>query len=109
MQNDAHTEKMGAGHVTVLRYVVGYLFAVMLTIGSFALAMTHTISKEATLTGLFVFAVLQMLVHLHYFLHLDRSSQQRWNIIALAFTALLLFIFVGGSLWVMFTLNARMM
>jgi cytochrome o ubiquinol oxidase subunit IV len=109
MQNETPAENMGAGHITVLKYTVGYLFAVALTVGSFALAMTHTISMEATLTGLFVFAVLQMLVHLHYFLHLDRSSQQRWNVIALAFTALLLFIFVAGTLWVMYTLNARMM
>ena len=59
--------------------------------------------------GLLGAAVVQMLVHLHYFLHLDRSSSARWNVLALLFTLLIMFIFVGGSIWIMFDLNYRMM
>jgi cytochrome o ubiquinol oxidase operon protein cyoD len=48
-------------------------------------------------------------VHLHYFLHLDRSPEQRWNVFALAFTAMVILIIVGGSVWIMFNLHARTM
>jgi cytochrome o ubiquinol oxidase operon protein cyoD len=48
-------------------------------------------------------------VHLHYFLHLDASRRERWNVLALIFTVLIAIIFVAGSLWVMSDLDYRMM
>ncbi|MEJ2726659.1 MAG: cytochrome C oxidase subunit IV family protein, partial [Deltaproteobacteria bacterium] len=63
----------------------------------------------ALLFAVIAAAVVQMLVHLHYFLHLNRSSAQRWNVLALLFTVLILCLFVGGSLWIMYNLNYRMM
>ena len=107
--NDTQNQNMGAGHVTSKGYVTGFVLALLLTIISFSLVMTDIVSRQVAVIGLFVAAVAQMLVHLHYFLHLDRSSAQRWNVLALAFTALLLFIFVAGTIWVLYTLNARMM
>ena len=59
--------------------------------------------------GIFGAAALQILVHLHYFLHLDTSSTMRWNVLALVFTVLILVLFVGGTLWIMANLNYRMM
>lgn len=107
--SNTHNEEMGASHATSKNYIIGFVLAVALTIVSFALVMSNAVSRPVAMGGLFLAAMLQMLVHLHYFLHLDRSSAARWNVIALAFTALLLFIFIGGTLWVMYTLNSRMM
>lgn len=105
-----HNENMGTGHITNKNYILGFVLAVVLTLASFGLVVfKESISKPAIIILLFVLAVLQMLVHLYYFLHLNKSSEQRWNVIAIAFTALLLFIFVGGTIWVMYTLNTRMM
>lgn len=109
MSQETHNENMGAAHISTKNYIIGFILAVVLTIVSFGLVMTDAVSKTVAVIGLFAAAVLQMLVHLHYFLHLDRSSEQRWNVIALAFTAILLFIFVAGTIWVMYTLNSRMM
>jgi len=109
MDQDRINEALGLGHLSARKYLVGFTLAVLLTIVSFVLASVHGIARSFALPGLFVAAILQMLVHLHFFLHLDRSSKQRWNLITLVFTVLLIFIFVGGSIWVMVTLNARMM
>lgn len=109
MNEEAHNEIMGAGHISTKHYMIGFILAIVLTVISFAFVMVDGVSKTTAVIGLSAAAILQMLVHLHYFLHLDRSSAQRWNVIALAFTALLLFIFVAGTLWVMYTLNSRMM
>lgn len=43
-----------------------------------------------------------MMVHLRYFLHLDTSSAARWNILTLAFTLLIMALFVGETLWIMY-------
>jgi len=53
--------------------------------------------------------VLQMLVHLVFFLHLDRSSESRWNVNAAAFTVVVIGIIVIGTLWVMHNMNVHMM
>jgi cytochrome o ubiquinol oxidase operon protein cyoD len=102
-------EALGLGHLSSKKYLIGFALAVLLTIVSFGLASFSGISRSMALSGLFIAAILQMLVHLHFFLHLDRSSRQRWNLITLVFSVLLIFIFVGGSVWVMITLNSRMM
>jgi cytochrome o ubiquinol oxidase operon protein cyoD len=53
--------------------------------------------------------VVQVWVHLRFFLHIDLKDTPQDNLLALAFAALLIFIMVGGSLWIMLDLNARMM
>jgi cytochrome o ubiquinol oxidase operon protein cyoD len=65
--------------------------------------------KWAILAAIYCAAVAQILVHLHYFLHLDASRRERWNVLALIFTVLIAIIFVAGSLWVMSDLDYRMM
>ena len=65
-------------------------------------------SRPSALFGILGAAVAQILVHMHYFLHLDTSSTARWNVLALLFTVLIIILFVGGSLWIMFNLNDRM-
>jgi cytochrome o ubiquinol oxidase operon protein cyoD len=52
--------------------------------------------------------VVQILVHLRYFLHLDLTTTPRENIVAIVFAAILIFIMVGGSLWIMLDLQQRM-
>ena len=71
--------------------------------------MSGALSRSAVLVGIFGAAIVQILVHLHYFLHLDTSSAARWNVLALMFTVLIMILFVGGTLWIMYNLNYRMM
>jgi cytochrome o ubiquinol oxidase operon protein cyoD len=105
-KNNENTEQ---GHVKIRTYITGFILAVVLTAISFSCVLFEGISPLIAAAGLIVFAVVQMLVHLHYFLHLDRTSTMRWNVLALSFTAILLIIFIGGTIWVMYTLNSRMM
>jgi cytochrome o ubiquinol oxidase operon protein cyoD len=56
-----------------------------------------------------VAAVLQILVHLRFFLRLDAAEAPRETLLALGFAGLLIVIMVGGSLWIMFDLHQRMM
>jgi cytochrome o ubiquinol oxidase operon protein cyoD len=99
----------GANPGTLGTYVTGFVLAVVLTVIPFGLVMSGVLPRWATVAGVFTAAVAQILVHLHYFLHLDTSSEQRWNLLAIVFTFLIMFILVAGSVWIMFNLYYRTM
>ena len=102
-------DSSGASSGTLGTYVTGFVLAVVLTVIPFGLVMSGALPRWATVTGVFAAAVVQILVHLHYFLHLDTSSEQRWNLLAIAFTFLIMLILVAGSVWIMFNLYYRTM
>ena len=95
-------------HGTRASYIVGFVLAVVLTAIPFALVATHSLSKVQTILVIAVAAVLQILVHLRWFLHLRFATSPRENVLAIAFTAVLVVLMVGGSLWVMLDLQVRM-
>ncbi len=96
-----------AGHGSRKSYIVGFLLAIALTIVPFGLVMTH--ASLGTPVIIAVFALAQILVHIVYFLHVDRSPEQRWNLTALVFTAIVVCIILGGSIWIMHNLYINMM
>jgi len=100
-------DSTGAGHANARTYLTGFVLAIALTLLPFALVMYGWLSWTATVVWIFALAVVQILVHLHYFLHLDNSSAQRWNVMAFVFTGIIVLILVGGSVWIMFSLHAR--
>jgi cytochrome o ubiquinol oxidase operon protein cyoD len=89
-------------------YVIGFVLALVLTAIPFALVAMHILPIFASLVIIAILALIQVAVHLRYFLHIDLEETPQENLIALAFAALLIFIMVGGSLWIMLDLNARM-
>ena len=105
----ASIDSTGVSRGSLKSYLTGFVLALILTAIPFALVMRGTWSASAALAGIFVAGLVQILVHLHYFLHLDASSAARWNMVALIFTFLIMVLFVGGTLWIMSTLNYRMM
>jgi cytochrome o ubiquinol oxidase subunit IV len=99
----------GVGRGSLKSYLTGFLLSLILTAIPFALVMRGALSSKAALAGIFSAGIVQILVHLHYFLHLDTASAARWNVLAMIFTLLIMVLFVGGTLWIMYTLNYRMM
>jgi cytochrome o ubiquinol oxidase subunit IV len=107
--NRADVDGTGASRGSFKSYAIGFIFSIVLTAIAFALVMSSAVSRSVAVGGIFGAAMAQILVHLHCFLHLDVSSGKRWNLLALLFTFLIMTIFVGGTLWIMYTLNNRMM
>jgi cytochrome o ubiquinol oxidase subunit IV len=102
-------DSTGASTGSLKSYLTGFVLSLILTAIPFALVMSGNLSSSAILAGIFIAGIVQILVHLYYFLHLDTSSTARWNVLAMIFTALILALFVGGTLWIMSSLNYRMM
>ncbi|MFT3929649.1 MAG: cytochrome o ubiquinol oxidase subunit IV [Spongiibacteraceae bacterium] len=106
--DDHHDD--GAPHITLKGYVIGFVLSVILTAIPFWLVMNKVIASPSTTAFVILaFAVVQIVVHMIYFLHLDAKSEGGWNMLALIFTAVLLIIMLAGSLWVMYHMNANMM
>jgi cytochrome o ubiquinol oxidase subunit IV len=106
--NQAHLDGTGASRGSFKSYATGFILSIILTLIPFALVMSGTLSGTAVLCGIFAAAIVQILVHLHYFLHLDASSAMRWNVLAVLLTLLIMTLFVWGTLWIMSHLNYRL-
>jgi len=91
-------------------YLTGFVLAAILTIIPFWLVMGHVLdSRWLTISIVLALAVVQILVHIVYFLHLDVHSEGGWNMMAFIFTVVLVVIVLGASIWVMYNENVNMM
>ncbi|MDQ2893635.1 MAG: cytochrome o ubiquinol oxidase subunit IV [Pseudomonadota bacterium] len=90
-------------------YWLGFALSAVLTAIPFWLVMTLTLGKQATALLIMAFAAVQMVVHMIFFLHMNRRAEGGWSIMALLFTIVIVGIALSGSLWVMYHMNANMM
>jgi cytochrome o ubiquinol oxidase operon protein cyoD len=105
----AHPIHEEESHGSFGGYMAGFVLAVVLTAASFWLVLHGGFPRETALIGLAVLAVVQIFVHLVFFLHMNTSSGQRWNVTAFGFTALTVLIVVIGTMWVMHNVSMNMM
>jgi cytochrome o ubiquinol oxidase subunit IV len=97
-------------HGSLRSYLIGFGLSVVLTAIPFWLVMNGVFeSKQATAFTVMAFAAVQIVVHMIYFLHMNRKSEDGWTLVALIFTLILVAITLIGSLWVMYHLNTNMM
>lgn len=106
----AHSHGDGAGHGSFKGYMTGFVLSIILTAIPFWLVMGGVLdSKLFTAVLVMGFAVVQIVVHMVYFLHMNTRSEGGWTLMALIFTLIIVGIALAGSLWVMHHLNANMM
>lgn len=105
-----HGHDEHANHGSLRSYLTGFVLAVILTVIPFWLVLGHVFQNHwLTITLVLLLAVVQILVHVVYFLHLDARSEGGWNMLAFIFTIVLVVIVLGASIWVMYNENANMM
>lgn len=104
-----HTHASGEAHGTRRDYLIGFGLSVVLTAIPFALVMLGQLDKQTTALLVMGAALVQIVVHMVFFLHMNTKSEGGWTFMALVFTAVLVVITLAGSLWVMHHLNANMM
>jgi cytochrome o ubiquinol oxidase operon protein cyoD len=95
-------------HNSLRGYMIGFVLSVILTAIPFGMVMHQGFAKETILAAILVMAVVQVLVHVYYFLHLDSSIEERWNVSAFVFTILITVIVVAGSVWIMYHATTNM-
>jgi cytochrome o ubiquinol oxidase operon protein cyoD len=101
-------EEHGSLGQRVLGYLVGLGLAILLTATSFFIAGTDLVWQPSIPVALIVLAIAQMGVHIVFFLHITTGPDNTNNVLALAFGLLIVFLVVGGSIWIMDHLNNNM-
>ncbi|RJS91668.1 cytochrome o ubiquinol oxidase subunit IV [Salinisphaera sp. Q1T1-3] len=107
--DESHHDDTRLGGLNFKTYVTGFVLSLVLTAIPFAAVAFGWFGMGATLAVVAVTAVVQILVHLFFFLHLDFSGGNAWNAGSGAFTVLILAVLVGGTLWLMYSLEMRTM
>ncbi|MBF8728730.1 cytochrome o ubiquinol oxidase subunit IV [Pseudomonas putida] len=106
---NAHDTHHEGSHGSVKSYMIGFVLSIILTAIPFGLVMFPSLPKNLTVLIVVAMAVIQVVVHLVYFLHMDRSKEQRNNVSTFLFTAMVIALLVGLSLWIMFSIHVEML
>ena len=97
-------------HGSMGSYMIGFGLSVILTAVPFWLVMTGALhDPQLTAFTIMAFAVVQIVVHMIFFLHMNTRSENGWTMMAAIFTIVLVVITLSGSMWVMYHLNHNMM
>lgn len=105
----SHDHNAGASHGSIKQYTIGFILSIILTILPFGMAMSGGFSKSTLLAVVGLAGIVQIFVQLVFFLHMNASEEQRWNVIAFLYTILTIAILLIGSVWVMNYLHFNMM
>lgn len=107
--HDTHHGQLGP-HSSLRDYLIGFGLSVVLTAIPFWLVMAKVIADRNTaILVLGAFALVQVLVHMVYFLHMNARVEGGWTLLSTIFTVVFVAIAIAGTLWVMFNMNAHMM
>jgi cytochrome o ubiquinol oxidase subunit IV len=96
-------------HGSYKAYGIGLLLSLVLTGISFFLVIEEVFSETLLPHFLMGLALVQAVVQLIFFLHLGQEAKPRWETLSFYFMLLILFIVVGGTLWIIYDLNVRVM
>ena len=90
-------------------YLTGFAAAVVLTVIPFAMVAIGGFGTGTVLGAIAILGLIQVVVHVRYFLHVDMSEAHQEERHLLAFSVLLLFIMAAGTVWVLVNMGNRMM
>jgi cytochrome o ubiquinol oxidase operon protein cyoD len=97
-------------HITVGGYVTGFVLSVILTAIPFWLVIGKVFPSTTITTFIILaLAMVQIYVHMVFFLHMSSKAEGGWAWMSLIFTLVLLVITLSGSLWIMYHLKANTM
>lgn len=89
-------------------YVVGAALAFVFTAIPFALVHWSALPHFWLLIAIGVFALLQIVVHFRFFLHIDPPRQNMDDLRLILFSGLILLAMAGGTIWILGNLASRM-
>ncbi len=90
-------------------YLIGFILSVFLTLFSYILVVRKVFSADKTILIIVITAIVQFSLQLIFFLHINKKAKKSWQLSALIFMIIVVFILVFGSIWIMYNLNRRMM
>ncbi|QCI23430.1 cytochrome o ubiquinol oxidase subunit IV [Buchnera aphidicola] len=86
-------------------YFLSFIILIILTLFPFLIVIKKLFSKEMTYFLVVLCLLVQVVVHIKIFFHLNFSNKHKWNLISMIFSFLIITIILLGSYWVMKHLN----
>ena len=87
----------------------GVILSLLLTLASYFIFVGKILSGDELVLTIAIFATVQVLLQLVLFLQVGVESKPRWNLMITLFMFLMVFILVGGSMWIMHNLEYNLM
>jgi cytochrome o ubiquinol oxidase operon protein cyoD len=102
------TSQFEAPHGSLATYINGFVSCVVITLLAYGAAVSESIDDRTALAVIGGLAVIQCVIQLQKFLHLGTEFKPRWKLAAFVLMLVIVVIIVAGSLWIMSSLNYRM-
>lgn len=107
---ELHSHGDTHGHGSRRSYLIGFALSAVLTAVPFWLVMTGAIANAQVAAAIIIgLAIVQILVHTFFFLHINTRAEGGWTLMALVFALVMITIVISGSVWIMYHLNSNMM
>ncbi len=88
--------------------ILGYGLALLLTLLGFGLVVSHLLTGRQAFFTVLGLGLVQMVIHLRFFLHIDLTRSAQADLQLILFSTLIIALMVGGTLVVLFNLHGRM-
>lgn len=99
----------GASHGSTKEYVTGLVLSIVLTVIPFSMVMLKLASPIVAIIIILACAIAQILVQAIFFLHMNSSSEQSWNVMTGLYTVFIVVFLVVGSMWIFDHLHHNML
>lgn len=89
--------------------LIGFILSLLCTVLAYLLVRQgffNSMTRVALVIGL---GFVQTCAQLVFFFHLGAEEKPRWNIMMFGFMLLVVFLVIGGSIWIMYNLNYNTM
>lgn len=95
-------------HGTIASLSLGFILSILLTLAAYVAVVEQLVPNGLLIIIIICLALMQFVVQMIFFLHLDKEAGPRWNLIVFLSTVSVVLIVVVGSLWIMQNLNYNM-
>lgn len=89
-------------------YIIGFVLSLVLTLSSYFITTMHLFPTDFVIFTILILAIVQLIVQLIFFLHLNKGHEAQWNLFVFLSTVSIVLLIVVGSIWIMTHLNYNM-
>mgnify|MGYP001239504528 FL=1 len=105
-----HNINYGMAKKTFKTYIIGFMLCIVLTLIPFYSIILKLGDKKTLLWVIVLSAIAQFFVQVICFLRMNYQNEEaKTNVLSFIFSGVVLLVIIGGSLWIMTSLNYFMM
>lgn len=102
-------DRMHGWTVSTKPGIIGLVLSALLTLAAYRIVTYYHLTNMALVYTVFSLGIIQALLQFVFFMNLGLEDRPYWQMITFLFTALIIIIVVGGTMWIMSNLNYNLM